>query len=100
MRAFRLSVVCTGLFLLAAAPARAQFKPRPLNDPATGESYHIEASAGLWFANSDLTVTSAGTGSLSGLVGSSINAQTDLGMPADQKFPAFTLVLRPAQSHN
>ena len=99
MRALRLSVVCTGLFLLAAAPARAQFKPRPLNDPATGESYHIEASAGLWFANSDLTVTSAGTGSLSGLVGSSINAQTDLGMPADQKFPAFTLVLRPAQSH-
>ena len=29
-------------FVLLASPARAQFQPRPLNDPPTGEAYHIE----------------------------------------------------------
>jgi len=98
-RAVSLSVLCTTLILFAAAPARAQYKPRPVNDPATGESYHIEASAGWWFTTADMTVTSSGSGSLTGLAGTAINAQTDLGMPSDKKLPALTLVLRPARSH-
>jgi hypothetical protein len=89
----------TAALWLAAAPAHAQFKPRPLNDPATGESYHIEASVGLWFPTADLTVTSAGSGALAGLAGTEINAEKDLGMPGDRRLPAFTLVLRPARSH-
>jgi len=87
------------MMLLAAAPARAQFKPRPVGDPTVGESYHIEASAGLWFSSDDLTVTSAGSGSLTGLNGTSINAETDLGMPSSKTFPSLSLVLRPAKSH-
>ena len=98
-RSLLLSVLCTTVFLLAAAPARAQYKPRPVNDPATGESYFIEASAAFWFSNADLTVTSAGSGALTGLTGTSINAQTDLGMPSSKTFPALKLVLRPAKSH-
>src|SRR5579859_7067794 len=98
-RALSVSVLCTTVFLLAASPARAQYKPQPLNDPATGESYHIEASAGWWFTTADMTITSAGSGSLTGLPGTSINAQTDLGMPSSQRLPALTLVLRPARSH-
>jgi len=64
-----------------------------------GESYHIEASAGLWFPNIDMSVTSAGTGSLSGLSGTTIGAQTDLGMPDSKTLPLLTLTLRPARSH-
>jgi len=98
-RTLLLSVLCTTVFLLAASPARAQYKPRPVNDPPTGESYHIEASAGLWFPNADMTVTSAGTGALSGLNGSTIGAQTDLGMPDSKTLPVLTLTLRPAKNH-
>ena len=36
-----------GLSLLLAAPAHAQFKPRTISQPATGEKYHIEAEASL-----------------------------------------------------
>ena len=36
-------------FVFAAAPAQAQFRPRPISEPPTGEKYHIEAAAGLWF---------------------------------------------------
>ena len=85
--------------LLLAAPAHAQYKPRPLDDPATGESYHIEGAVGLWFPTADMTVTSGGSGSLSGIAGTTINAERDLGMPADKKLPDFELILRPAHSH-
>jgi hypothetical protein len=95
----RLYAFCTLLVLAAAAPARAQYKPRPVNDPATGESYHIEASAGLWFSGADMSVTSAGTGALSGLGGTTISAQTDLGMPSSKTMPVLTLTLRPAPKH-
>jgi len=95
----QVSAICTLLVFSAAAPALAQYKPRPVNDPATGESYHIEASAGLWFPNADMTVTSAGTGALSGLNGSTIGAQTDLGMPDSKTLPVLTLTLRPAKNH-
>jgi hypothetical protein len=85
--------------LLLATPARAQYKPRPLDDPATGETYHIEGAVGLWFPTADLTVTSAGSGSLSGIAGTTINAERDLGMPSNQKLPDFELILRPARAH-
>jgi hypothetical protein len=83
---------------LASSPAFAQYKPRPINDPATGETYHIEAAADYWFPTADITVASAGSGSLSGLPGSQIDAKRDLGF-TDQRFPALQLQLRPAKSH-
>src|ERR1051325_4627196 len=82
----------------AAAPALAQYKPRPLNDPATGESFHIEAAAGYWNPTSDLTVSSGGSGVPSGIGGTEINAARDLGF-TDQRFPNLQLMLRPAASH-
>src|SRR5437764_404659 len=48
--------------VLCAVPAQAQFRPRPLNDPATGEKYHIEASAAWWFPSANIVVSSAGFG--------------------------------------
>jgi hypothetical protein len=84
--------------LCLAVPARAQYRPRPLNDPATGETYHIEAAADYWFPTADITVASAGSGALSGLVGSEIDAKRDLGL-TDQRFRALQLQLRPAKRH-
>lgn len=80
--------------LAAAAPAFAQFQPRPLNDPATGERYHIEAGAALWFPAANIVVSSAGFN----IPGSEINFKRDLGL-TDQKFPALQLQLRPARHH-
>jgi hypothetical protein len=79
---------------LAAAPARAQFQPRPLGNPAVGESYHVEGFFGVWFPTADMVISSEQLG----ILGSQINLKTDLGL-MDQRFPEFRLVLRPARKH-
>ena len=86
--------VAAALLLCCAAPASAQYKPRALNDPATGESYHIEAGAGYWFPGAEIIVSSEQLG----IPGSQINAKRDLGL-TDQRFPILDLQLRPARSH-
>ena len=80
--------------LLLASPASAQYRPRPLNDPATGEAFHIEGSASWWRPTSDMTVASEGLG----IPGTSIDFKRDLGM-TDQSFPALSVVLKPGQRH-
>ena len=81
--------VCSG-----AAPASAQNKPATLNDPATGEKYHIEAAASYWFPDAQLVVSSEQLG----IAGSQIDFKRDLGL-SDQRFPSLQLELRPARSH-
>ena len=80
--------------LCFAAPAAAQYKPRTVNDPATGEKYHIEAAADLWFPTADMVVSSEQLG----IVGTQINFKNTLGL-TDQRFPVMHLQLRPARSH-
>jgi hypothetical protein len=80
--------------LLAAAPASAQYKPRPLNDPATGERYHVEGAASFWFPGADIFLASESLG----IPGNLIDFKQDLGL-TDQRFPALELQLRPARSH-
>jgi hypothetical protein len=80
--------------VFAATPAAAQYKPRPLNDPATGETYHIEASAGLWYPTAEIQIASESLG----LGGTTIDFKNDLGM-GDKKLPAFQLQLRPGRKH-
>ena len=80
-----------------AAPASAQYRPRPINDPATGENFHIEGGADFWFPNTEILVASGGTGALSGLTGTQINAKTDLGL-TDKRLPKLELMLRPVRS--
>ena len=97
---------CVRLYILAAAaalcvcvatPASAQYKPQPLNDPATGEKYHIEAAAAYWYPTADMTVTVPGSGPLAGIIGTSVDLKRDFGL-TDQRFPEVQLVLRPARS--
>jgi hypothetical protein len=75
-----------------AAPARAQYKPQPLNDPATGEKYHIEGGVAYWFPTADFVVASEGLG----IPGTSINFKNDLGL-TDQRFPEVQITLRPSR---
>ena len=91
--AVRLYAVLAGL-LLTASPALAQFQPRPVSEPAVGENYHIEASAGFWSPTADMSISSESLG----IVGSLIDFKTDLGL-TDQRFPELHLVLRPARRH-
>jgi hypothetical protein len=84
--------------LCVATPVAAQYQPRAVENPATGESYHIEAAADFWFPTSDIVVASAGSGTLSGLAGSNIDAKRDLGL-VDQRLNSLQLELRPARSH-
>lgn len=79
---------------LVAVPASAQFTPRTLNDPATGEKFHIEGSAGFWNPTSAMWISSEGLG----IPGSKIDFKKDLGL-TDQRFREFHVVLRPARKH-
>jgi hypothetical protein len=82
--------------LAAAAPAAAQFRPQPMNEPAPGEQYHIEGSAALWWPSADISVASSGFNN--SIIGTTIDLRNDLGL-VDQRFPELSLVLRPAQRH-
>src|SRR5258708_31669416 len=89
----------TAFLAVGAAPASAQYKPKPLNDPATGEKFHIEGGADFWFPSTDILVASGGSGALTGLAGTQIDAKRDLGL-TDKRLPKLQLMLRPARSHN
>jgi hypothetical protein len=93
IRLYTWAAIGAGLVLMAA-PASAQYKPRPLNDPATGESYRIEAGADLWMPTADMTVSSESLN----IPGSQIDLKRDLGA-TDQRFRALQLQLRPGTSH-
>ena len=85
--------VCTAMVLAFPAPARAQFQPRPLNDPATGETYHIEGAVGLWSPTAEMLVSSQGSGALTGIVGTIIDFKKDFGLQ-DTHFPELHLELK------
>jgi len=91
VRLLLLLPLCTALF---ATPARAQFTPRSVDDPATGETYHVEASTGLWFPTTDMTINSEALG----IPGSDIDFKRDLGLQ-DQHFGEIHVVLRPFKKH-
>lgn len=80
--------------VLVATPADAQYRPRPLNDPATGETFHIEGSIGFWNPTAKIVIASEALG----IVGDDIDFQKDLGL-TDKRLPEVQLVLRPFRSH-
>src|SRR5882672_1134554 len=87
-------VALTAVLVCFAAPASAQYKPRTLDDPATGEKYRIEGGADFWFPTADMVVESEQLG----IPGSQINLKRDLGL-VDTRFRALQVQLRPARSH-
>ena len=81
------------LCLLWPRGAAAQFQARPLEDPATGETYHIEAAAGFWFPGAFAAISSQALG----IIGSNIDLKQDLGL-TNQRFSELHLVLRPSKT--
>jgi hypothetical protein len=81
-------------FLFVASSAHAQFRPRAVSDPATGERFHIEGAAGFWFPTADMKIASTSLG----IIGTAIDFKQDLGL-TDQRFPELHLTLRPARQH-
>lgn len=89
------SLGAAGAFLLAAAnPAGAQYTTFNKPDPATGETYHVEAAFGVWNPTPEIVFSSEQFG----IPGSSISLQDDLEV-GKAKFRDFRLVLRPARKH-
>ena len=87
----------TAALLLLASPASAQFVPRPLNDPATGETYHIEGGVGFWFPGAQMVVSSESLGIVGTPAEQLIDLKSDLGL-TDQHFSELHLVLRPSNT--
>src|SRR5687768_15704979 len=81
--------------VLLPSRADAQFAATPFSDPATGERYHIEASFAFWNPDPHFLIASE---SLPGILGTTINAVTDLGI-TKQRINEFRLVLRPGRKH-
>ena len=75
----------------------AQFVPRPLNDPATGETYHIEGGFGFWFPGAQMVVSSESLGIVGTPAEQLIDLKSDLGL-TDQHFSELHLVLRPSNT--
>jgi hypothetical protein len=90
----RLYGALTAAVLLVASPAAAQFTPKSLNDPATGEQFHIEGAAGFWMPSANMSIASEALG----IVGSTIDFKKDLGL-TDQRLSELQVVGRPARRH-
>jgi hypothetical protein len=79
---------------LVAAPAWAQYQPKHISDPATGEKYHVELGGYLWSPTPDIAITSQSLG----IIGSRIDFVEDLGIEKTT-FKQLKVVLRPGQKH-
>jgi hypothetical protein len=80
--------------LFAAAPAHAQFTTTPFSDPATGESYHVEAALAFWNPPPQFNIASESLG----VLGTKIDAVQDLGIDG-HSIREFRFVLRPGRKH-
>jgi hypothetical protein len=98
LRTYRLVAGAIAMVAALAAPARAQYQPRTIPSPASGEDFHVEGGINFWNPVSDLTIQSSGSGALAGIVGTTIDAKTDLGF-VDHQVRAFSVMARPAPAH-
>ena len=80
--------------VLTASPALAQFRPRTISDPATGERYHIEGSAGFWNPSATMSISSESLG----IGGTTIDFKKDLGLK-DKRFGELHAVLKASRKH-
>lgn len=83
------------LLALSAAPAAAQYSTRPsAADPATGETYVVEAAIGLWNPTPGIVFSSEQFG----IPGTPVDLVEDLDVET-KRFREYRLVLRPARKH-
>ena len=78
--------------LVAAAPASAQYRPRPMAEAPLAERYKIEVSAGLWNPSPEISIASESLG----IIGSTIDFVDDLGL-AKKRIGALGVTLHPGR---
>ena len=91
-----LILVWSAIVCLAATPAWAQYGARPMSDPATGETYHVEIGGYFWDPTPNIQITSQSL--TRDALGTPINFVTDLGIEKT-KFRQVKMVLRPGRKH-
>lgn len=89
----RLYCVLT-LVLGTAAPALAQFTPKSVSEPATGERFGIEGFAGFWSPGADMVISSESLG----IPGSRIDFKRDL-LLKDHKIRDLRITGKFARKH-
>jgi hypothetical protein len=87
----RSCVLAACVLTLAAAPARAQYRPRAVATTLPGENYHVEFTAALWKPDAEVQITT-------GAAGTSVDLKRDLGV-SDHKIGDFQLIIKPAAKH-
>lgn len=92
--AARRLLLCGALVATTALPAAAQSRSGQMTEPATGETYHIEASAGLWMPSTQMSISSESLG----IPGSDIDFKKDLNL-TDHTFRTLAVTLRPGRKH-
>jgi hypothetical protein len=94
IRTISILVWSAAIACLAATPAWAQYGARPMSDPATGETYHVEVGGYFWDPDPNIAIQSEALG----IVGSRIDFVKDLGIEKT-KFRQLKTVLRPGRKH-
>ena len=89
LRSVYAALVC---LVVVSSPALAQYAPQSVDNPAPGEAYHVEASAGFWSPGADMSISSESLG----IAGSTIDFKNDLGM-TDHRFGELHAVLKPTR---
>jgi hypothetical protein len=96
MRLIIRCVPCVFLVLavFGVTPASAQYQRFRADNRATGETWHVEFTAGLWQPPPDIVISSEALK----IIGSDIDAQSDLGL--DKRIlKEYNVILRPAKKH-
>jgi hypothetical protein len=91
---FAFIVAFSAAFVLASAPAWAQYGTRGLSDRATGENYHVELGGYFWNPKPDIVISSESLG----IPGDSIDFVNELGLE-QKRFKQMKVVLRPGTKH-
>jgi len=94
MRTRIVSFILCLVFVLAAAPAQAQYGVTGPSNRATGETYRFEFSAYSWNPTPDLAIQSEWRG----IVGDRIDLVEDLGIEKT-RFSQIRAVIRPGKKH-
>ncbi len=87
-------LLAAAALLCVVQPARAQYQPYEVPEPATGETYHVEAGFYLWLSSPEMLVASESLG----IPGTDIDLVNDLGMEG-RRLKEFRLVLQPGRKH-
>jgi hypothetical protein len=92
MRKLSVCIACATLIFITRGTASAQYGVTPAASTVAGEDYHVEFTYGLWTPAREIIISSESLG----IIGSSINAVTDLGFERET-FQNIFVVLRPTE---